>query len=145
MMLSRHFSLAEMIASQTATRRKIDNTPNAEQLENLKDTCRQADAVREYLGFPMLVSSGFRSPKLNTAIGGSRTSSHVRGEAMDFSCPAFGSPKAVFEHLKDSGISFDQMILEFPDSPSGGWVHIGFGSEMRNQKLVYDGFQYRIA
>ena len=143
-MISKYFALDEMIASQTATRRHIDNTPNADQMENLKDTCRQADAVREYLGGPMFISSGFRSPKLNAAIGGARTSSHLRGEAMDFTCPSFGTPKEVFAALKESGIQFDQLILEYPES-KGAWVHIGFGSEMRNEKLVYDGHSYRIA
>ena len=133
-----------MIASQTATRRHIDNMPNADQLENLKDTCRQADKVREFLGGPMFISSGFRSAKLNAAIGGARTSSHMRGEAMDFTCPSFGTAKEVFEALKDSGIQFDQLILEYPES-KGAWLHIGFGSEMRNEKLVYDGHSYRIA
>lgn len=144
MMLSKYFALDEMVASQTATRRHIDNTPNADQLENLKDTCRQADVVREYLGGPMFISSGFRSPKLNAAIGGSRTSSHMRGEAMDFTCPSYGDAKEVFVALSNSGILFDQLILEYPES-KGAWVHIGFGSEMRNEKLVYDGKQYRIA
>lgn len=133
-----------MIASQTATRRHIDNMPNADQLENLKDTCRQADAVRAFLGGPMFISSGFRSAKLNAAIGGARTSSHMRGEALDFTCPSFGTAKEVFSALKDSGIQFDQLILEYPES-KGAWVHIGFGSEMRNEKLVYDGHSYRIA
>lgn len=143
-MISKYFALDEMIASQTATRRHIDNMPNADQLENLKDTCRQADKVREFLGGPMFISSGFRSAKLNAAIGGARTSSHMRGEAMDFTCPSFGTAKEVFEALKDSGIQFDQLILEYPES-KGAWVHIGFGSEMRNEKLVYDGHSYRIA
>ena len=143
-MISKYFALDEMIASQTATRRHIDNMPNADQLENLKDTCRQADKVREFLGGPMFISSGFRSAKLNAAIGGARTSSHMRGEAMDFTCPSFGTAKEVFEALKDSGIQFDQLILEYPES-KGAWVHIGFGSEMRNEKLAYDGHSYRIA
>jgi uncharacterized protein YcbK (DUF882 family) len=143
MMLSKYFALDEMIASQTATRRHIDNTPNSEQLQNLKETCMQADKVRAFLGGPMFISSGFRSAKLNAAIGGARTSSHLRGEALDFTCPSFGTPKEVFVALSNSGILFDQLILEYPES-TGAWVHIGFGSEMRNEKLVYDGHSYRI-
>jgi len=141
--LSKYFSLDEMLASQTAARKRIDNTPTAEQLENLRDTCQQADRVREFLGYPMIVTSGFRSAKLNVAIGGSKTSSHTHGYAMDFRCPGFGTPREVFDALRKSDIVFDQLILEFEDSP-GAWLHIGFGPEMRQQKLVYDG-QYRIA
>ena len=142
-MISRYFSLDELIASDTAARKHIDNTPTAEQLENLRETAQQADRVREFLGHPMIVTSGFRSLKLNAAIGGAKTSSHMTGYAIDFRCPGFGTPKEVFEALKKSDIEFDQLILEFPDSP-GSWVHIGFAPEMRHQKLVYDG-QYRIA
>lgn len=144
MMLSRYFSLSEMTFSEKAVRKSIDNTPNADTLENLKDTCQQADRVREYLGVPMAVSSGYRSPKLNAAIGGSKTSSHMQGLAMDFRADQFGAPKDIFAALKKSGIQFDQLILEFPDSANGGWVHIGFGPEMRGQKLVFDGRQYSL-
>lgn len=145
--LSRYFSLEEMTASQMAARKRIDNTPNAEQLENLLDTCRQMDRVRELLGYPVIVSSGFRSPKLNAAVNGSKTSSHMSGYAVDFTCPGYGSVEEVFEFLKkalpNAGVAYDQLIHEFPDSP-GSWCHLGFGPEMRHQKLVYDG-QYRVA
>lgn len=147
MILSKYFTLEEMCASQTAARKRIDNTPTAEQLENLRETCRYMDRVRELLEHPVLVSSGFRSPKLNAAVGGSKTSSHMLGYAVDFTCPGYGSVEEVFEYLKQalpgSGINYDQLIHEFPDSP-GSWVHLGFGPEMRHQKLVYDG-QYRVA
>ena len=145
MMLSKYFSLEELTHSDEATRKHIDNTPSAEIVENLRETAMAADRVREFLGHPILVSSGYRSPKLNAAIGGSKTSSHMQGFAMDTKCPAFGTPRQVFEALKTSGLFFDQLILEFPDSPSGGWVHIGFAPEMRNEKLVYDGHAYRVA
>lgn len=145
--LSRYFTLEEMTASQTAVRKNIDNKPSPEIIENLKDTCVQADRVRELLGSPMIISSGYRSLKLNAAIGGSKTSSHVQGYAMDFRCPGFGTPHEVFDFLKkslrDSGIKFDQLLLEFPQS-SGCWLHIGFGPEMRGEVLIYDGKTYRI-
>lgn len=142
-MISRYFSLDELISSDTAARKHIDNHPSAEQLENLKEMAQQADRVREFLGHPMIVTSGFRSAKLNAAIGGSKTSSHMTGYAMDFRCPGFGTPREVFDALKKSGIAADQLLLEYPDHP-GSWVHIGFAPEMRHQYLIYDG-QYRVA
>lgn len=144
MMLSKYFSLDEVLASQTAARRRIDNTPTFEHMENLKETCREADLVREFLGHPMIITSGYRSPKLNAAIGGSKTSAHCLGEALDFRCPGFGTPSEVFEALRKSDIAFDQLILEYPDSP-GAWVHIGFSEPRRWQTLVYDGQYYKVA
>ena len=144
MILSKYFSLGEMTRSDTASRKRFDNTPIPEHLENLVDTCRQADAIRELLGHPMVVSSGYRSAKLNAAIGGSRTSSHMQGYALDFICPGFGDNEEVFNAIRKSGIPFDQLILEYPDSPSGGWVHIGFAPSLRRQTLIFDG-QYRMA
>jgi zinc D-Ala-D-Ala carboxypeptidase len=143
MQLSKYFSLQEVISSQTATRKGIDNTPNPEQLATLRDTCAKADQIREFLGHPVVVTSGFRSPKLNAAIGGSKTSSHMTGEALDIRCPGYGSAKEVFDALRKSGIQFDQLILEFPNSP-GAWVHVGFGERMRNQHLTYDGKKYEV-
>lgn len=142
-MISKYFSLEEMLASQAASRKRIDNSPSLEHLANIKRTCMRADQVREFLAHPMIVSSGYRCFKLNTAVGGSKTSSHTQGLAMDFTCPGYGVAKDVFAALKKSGIKFDQLILEYPDSP-GAWVHIGFAEPMRNQHLVYDG-QYRVA
>lgn len=147
MQLSKYFTLEEMIASQTAARKRIDNTPTSEHVQNMVELCHLADKVREYLGHPMIVSSGYRGAKLNTAIGGSKTSAHMRGEAMDFTCPGFGSVKEVFNALKSSGIAFDQLILEYPDANNGNgsWVHLGISSTPRHQTLVFDGTQYRIA
>lgn len=143
MKISKYFTLEEMLASQKAARLKIDNSPSLQHLANIKRTCMLADQVREYLGCPMLVSSGYRSLKLNVAVGGSKTSSHCQGQAIDFTSPQFGVAKDVFEAIKKSGIKYDQLILEYPDSDSP-WVHIGFAEPMRNQTLIYDG-QYRVA
>ncbi len=140
--LSKYFTLDEMTASQTAARKRIDNKPGPEILENLKDTCVQADRVRELMGFPMLISSGYRSLKLNIAVGGSKTSSHLQGYAMDFRCRGFGTVREVFDFLKkamrENGILFDQLIYE------GNWVHLGFGPEMRGEILIYNGKSYLV-
>lgn len=140
MMLSAYFSLEELVASQYASRHGIDNTPDQATMINLTDTAFKMDDVRHLLGKPILVSSGYRSPALNKAIGGSKTSSHTTGNAVDFTCPTFGTIENVFDRIRHSGIKFDQLILEFPNR--GGWVHIGFGTKARGQCLSYDGKTY---
>lgn len=127
MQLSPHFSLAEMTESQTAARLGLDNKPPAAILSNLQGTALAAEPVRALLGRPMLVSSGFRSPKVNAAVGGAKTSAHLQGYAMDFICPGFGDPLAVCRKIAASGIKFDQLIQE------GTWVHISFDPRMRMQ------------
>jgi hypothetical protein len=143
--LSRYFTLEELTFSQTAARKGIDNRPNPEQLANLTDAAQQLDRVRDLLWHPVYVLSGFRSPKLNAAIGGSKTSAHMRGEAFDIHCPVFGSVKDVFHAIRKSPIQFDQLILECPDSPGGGWVHVGFSDTCRRQCLTFDGKSYGVA
>lgn len=128
---SRYFSRAELTASDTATRRGIKNDPPADVLAKLQDTAERMDHVREVLGKPIIVSSGYRSPALNKVIGGSNTSHHTLGYAVDFTCPGFGTPLDVARHIRDAGIRFDQLIYEF-----GSWVHISFAPQMRRQLLT---------
>lgn len=130
MKLSRYFSLEEMTFSQTAARKCIDNTPPKEVLENLTHTAMEMDKVRALLNRPVLVSSGYRSMKLNRAIGGALTSAHMTGFAIDFTCPEYGTPKDIFNAIRKSPIRYDQLIEE------GQWVHISFGPGLRNQKLI---------
>lgn len=129
--LSDYFTLDEMTVSQTASRNDIDNTPPAAIVETLTKTAKRMDHVRRLLGRPINVLSGYRSPEVNAAVGGSRTSSHMTGEAVDFICPNFGTPEQVFNKIKESGVDFDQLIVEF-----GRWVHIGFGPRMRRELLI---------
>lgn len=133
MNLSPHFTLAEMTVSETAARRGIDNDPPPDVVERLKHTALGLEAVRTRLGAPIVVSSGYRSPALNAAIGGAQNSDHTRGDAADFICQGFGAPSTIVSALKDSGIQFDQLIEEF-----GRWVHISFGPRMRGQVLRID-------
>lgn len=137
-MLSPHFSLAELTASDTAARLGIDNTPPADVLDNLKHTATGLEAVRALLGAPLHVSSGYRSPALNAAVKGQPGSQHCKGEAVDLTARQFGTCEQIMARLVASGLTFDQVILEFPKSASGGWVHISFGSRMRRQALVID-------
>jgi zinc D-Ala-D-Ala carboxypeptidase len=132
--LSPHFSLAEFTTSQEAARRGLDNTPPPAVIEALKLTAQGLEAVRVRLGCaPIIVSSGYRSPVVNAAVGGSKTSQHMTGQAADIICPGFGAPAQVAAALRDSGIAYDQLILEF-----GRWVHISFAPKPRHMALIID-------
>lgn len=134
MNLSPHFTLAEMTVSQTAARRGIDNTPPPEVLARLRKTAQGMEGVRVVLGgAPILISSGYRSPAVNSAVGGAKSSQHMTGEAVDFTAPRFGSVVEVFEAIRRSGIKYDQIIQEF-----GSWVHISFSDKPRGQALIID-------
>ena len=117
-----NFPLAELIASEYAIRHGIDNTPNDEILANLKTLADGLERARIVLGEPMIVSSGYRSAKVNSAVGGSRTSYHQRGLAADFRC-AGQTPAEICKRLAFAAdiIQFDKLILEY-----GRWVHIQF-------------------
>lgn len=131
--LSNHFSLEEMIATQ---HRGIDNEPPSRIVEVLRDTAERMEAVRELLGQPIHVNSGFRSAALNAAVGGARTSAHMTGRACDFICPGFGSPLKVCRAVEASDITFDQLIYE------GTWCHISFDPRMRRQVIRAQGGRY---
>lgn len=141
MYLSTHFLLDELTNSQVAARRGIDNTPDAATIERLKKTCYGLEEVRILLGgYPIIISSGYRSAALNSAVGGSQGSQHLLGQAVDFTCPRYGTPKEIVRKLVDSDIQFDQCILEYfnPAAPSSGWVHISFSDRNRRHALVID-------
>jgi hypothetical protein len=134
MNLSPHFTLEEMTVSQTAARRGIDNTPSAAVIAKLRKTAQGLEGVRVVLGgAPIIISSGYRSPAVNSAVGGARKSQHLTGEAVDFTAPRFGSVVEVFNAIKSSGIKYDQLIQEF-----GSWVHLSFSETPRGQALIID-------
>lgn len=130
MNLSPHFTLAEATFSQTATRLGVDNTPDAEIIERMKEAAEGMEKVRDFLGVPIHVNSWFRSDKLNAAVGGAKGSAHSLGWAVDFTAPQYGTPEAVCKAIVRSGISFDQIIFE------GTWVHISFAPTQRNKVLT---------
>lgn len=135
--LSEHFSLEELTATQ---QRGLSNTPPASALKRLTETARTMEAVRALLGDrPILVTSGYRSPEVNRAVGGSAASAHMRGEAVDFICPAFGPPLEVCRAIAASPMRFDQLIEE-----SGRWVHLGLGGKWRRQVMTYEAGRYRM-
>jgi hypothetical protein len=132
--LSRYYTLARLTHSDTARERGIDNTPPASLLPNLRRLARGLDRIRLLLGHPLDISSGYRSPALNAAVGGARNSQHSQGLAADFGCPGFGPPLAVARALRDSGIAFDTVIYEFEE-----WIHVSFTAAPRRRMLtIYD-------
>lgn len=134
MNLTPHFSLEELVNSDTATRLGIDNTPTVEIIDNLTFLANELEYVRTILGHPMLISSGFRCYALNDHLGSNRTSSHTKGLAVDFICPSFGNPRSVCDAIIAANVNYDQLILEF-----GRWVHLSFHpEEPRNQTLIID-------
>ena len=130
MYLSAHFDLAEFVTSETAERYGIDNTPNDEIVDNLRFLCSTLEEVRQLLDKPLIIKSGYRCPKLNSAIGGAKTSQHMLGLAADFICPQFGSAYDVAYEIARSNMRFDQLIYE------GSWVHISISDMPRHDILT---------
>lgn len=135
MKLSNNFSLAEMIKSQTAIRRGIDNSPaNDEHLDNLKFLAENVlQPVRDHFG-PTVINSGYRSPDLNEAVGGSSSSQHCKGQAADIEVP--GTPTSELAEWIESNLEFDQLILEgyTKGITNSGWVHVSVRSDGQNRK-----------
>ena len=134
MKLSKNFTLGEMIQSQTAIRKGIDNTPNGDQILNLIDLCENVlQPLRDHIG-AIYISSGFRSQKLNVAIGGSTTSQHcaLNGAAADIDMG--GKNREIFEYIKNE-LPFDQLIWEFGNEECPSWVHVSY-KEGKNRKQI---------
>lgn len=131
MNITKHFKACEAIASQTAEKHNINNMPSYEQKSNIKVAACGMEQVRRILcGNPIFVSSWFRSPELNWKVGGAKNSSHMEGYAVDFVCSGFGSPRQVFNELRNSFLAYDQLILEYDK-----WVHISFDPKYRQESF----------
>ena len=136
MKLSPHFDLVEFTRSSTAQSRHIDNTPNQTQIENMRFLCVNVlEPLREKFG-PIIIGSGFRSEKLNAAVGGVKNSQHKTGEACDIHLPSNEVGKQYFEFLKTLP-AFDQLIWE-RNSPksSNFWIHVSIRRSGKNRKQV---------
>lgn len=138
--LSPHFSVEEATHSQTATRLRIDNTIPDNILPHVTSAAIGLELVRRELNSnAIIVSSWYRCPELNKAVGSKPTSAHVTGYAIDFTSPSAGSPSQIVAALVRSKVPFDQLIQEFYEpGKTGGWVHISFDPRMRGQALVID-------
>lgn len=129
-----HFYWNELLASEEADKNNIDNIPiTEEQTNNIILMANKLELIREYLGNkPIIVSSCFRSPKVNKLVGGSLTSAHLSGLAVDFKCNGAGSPAAIVGIIRKryEELQFDQLINEYDK-----WVHIGWGPKNRGEVI----------
>ena len=124
-LLTPHFTLEELIASDTADELGLDNTPSREVRDRLCQLAGKLEDIRSLLGAkPLLISSGYRCEALNMAIGGAATSAHLYGCAADFTVPDFGAPYDVCTYLGSlDGFLYDQLINE--EGSGARWVHLG--------------------
>ena len=139
MKLSKNLSLNEVIKSNTAERRGIDNSPNETHLANLKYLAEQVfQPIREHFGVPIYISSGYRSPALNEAIGGSPRSFHSHGMALDLDQDGRNkgvSNADVFYFIKEN-LPFSELIWEFGNESNPNWVHVAIAKGREKEKKV---------
>ena len=129
MKLTEHFKLEEFTHSPIATQLKIDNSVPDDLMPNIQLTAIKLELVRKALGSPIIITSGYRCPKLNARVGGVSTSAHTKGLAVDFHS-SYGTPKQICQRLINVGVQFDKLIQEHNQ-----WVHIGF-SPTNNRQIV---------
>lgn len=137
--LSAHFTLEEFTRSAAAAALvpPDDNAPTPAHLANLKITAQAMEHVRDLLGHPIHVSSGYRNPRVNKAVGGVPNSDHALGWACDFECPAFGTPYDTTAFLAAHLTDFDQLIHE--KKPGSWWTHLSVNPRRRRQLLTLVG------
>jgi len=132
--ISKHISYKEAVGSNYAKQKGIKNKPNEEQVENMKLLAEQVfEPLREWVDAPIKVNSMFRSLELNTALKGSKTSSHMKGEAMDITSMGGKSNLEMFYYIKDN-LCFDQLIWEFGKEPK--WLHVSYNKDNNRQQVL---------
>jgi hypothetical protein len=139
MKLSEHLDLSEVIRSESAKRKGISNMPTPEHIANFKLLAENIfEPIRNHFRVPIIISSGYRSNELNADIGGSLTSQHCTGEAIDVDMD--GTPhgvtnRMVFDFIKNN-LEFDQLIYEFGTPENPDWVHVSYESSGLQRKQV---------
>lgn len=128
----KYFTIKELCKSSTATAKGIDNSPNSEIVKNLEQLIDNIlDPLRERYGKPITVNSGYRCPELNKAVGGSKTSHHMKGLAADITVGSPKKNKVLFDLIKEMDLPFDQLI----DEKNLSWVHVSYSTKPRKQIL----------
>ena len=138
MKLSEHLELSEVIRSESAKRNGISNMPTQDHIENFKILATKVfEPIREHFGVPIRISSGYRSSALNKCVGGSETSQHSSGEAIDIDQDATTiTNKQVFQYIKDN-LAFDQLINEF----NYAWIHVSYKANGKQRGEVWKAYK----
>ena len=135
MQITRNFSLEEFVKSETAKKYNIDNTPPQNVINNIVSLCGVLQNIRDKYGKPININSGYRCPKLNSKVGGSKTSQHMNGSAADISVGSVKQNKELFDFIvkmaKNEEIQFRQLIDEYDYK----WVHIAVNCKENSLKI----------
>lgn len=136
MKLSEHLDLSEVTRSESAKRNGISNMPTPEHILNFKLLAEHIfEPIRNHFNVPIRISSGYRSKELNAKIGGSKSSQHCKGEAIDIDMDGTSiTNKEIFEYIKNN-LPFDQLIYEFGNADSPDWLHVSYVPNGRKQVL----------
>jgi len=136
-MISKHISYHEGTYSQTGVRRDLDNTPDDKQLKRMEEVAENLfEPLREWVGGPIKINSFFRGEPVNTAIGGSRKSQHMKGQAIDIDDTFGHKTNAEMYHYVKDNLDFDQLIWEFGTDKNPNWLHISWVSHRPNRKKL---------
>jgi len=137
MKISEHISLKEALRSNTAKRLGINNTPDEEAMANMKVIAQTVfEPLREHFGEPIYISSFYRSPQLNKAIGGSKKSQHCKGEAIDIDDVYSKATNADFFNYIKEKLEFDQLIWEFGNNEQPDWVHVSYNLGKNRMRIL---------
>ena len=138
MNLSQNFTLQELIHSDTANAYKINNTPSEPVINNLKALCENVlQPLRDKLGKPMIITSGYRNSQVNKLVGGANNSGHLYGQAADFIVPQ-KNLKDVFNYIK-SHLPYDQLLYEY--NKTDKWIHVSYRNDGHNRKQAIDNYK----
>ena len=143
-MISKHISYKEGVHSITAIRKGIDNEPNEEQLANMKLVANNVfEPLRVFVNGPIKVNSFFRGKPVNTAIGGSKYSQHMKGQAIDIDDTYGKATNAEMYWWIKENLDFDQMIWEFGNNDNPDWVHVSYVSPQENRNRCLKAYKHQ--
>jgi hypothetical protein len=136
----RQIDLSEVIRSESAKRNGISNMPTEAHIANFKLLAEKVfEPIREYFGVPIHISSGYRSKELNAKIGGSATSDHCHGKALDLDADGTSiTNNQIFNFIKDN-LEFDQLIWEYGTKENPAWVHVSYRKSGNRKQILYVG------
>tara|TARA_R100000149_G_C5880445_1_gene145509 strand:+ start:3313 stop:3774 length:462 start_codon:yes stop_codon:yes gene_type:complete len=132
--ISKNITYNEAVHSNTAKRKGIENIPNENQIANMMTIAEMIfQPLRSYVGGPIKITSFFRSPELNRAIGGSKSSQHCKGQAMDLDdVYGYKTNAEMFDYIREN-LDFDQLIWEFGDDNNPNWIHVSYVDKQENR------------